>query len=482
MRIERTRRVLNPAVRPNVLCIVLDTARADAFEPYGAPEGSSPVIAQLARGGVALPSVFATAPWTLPSHLSMLTGRLPRSVVHRAAAHRADLSRPAIESQGQHFLSEVLRRAGYSTLGVSANYVISPRFGFATGFDEFFVTNPRRQAALQRKDLRGRLRWALEGVHARVDDGAAEAEGVLRRWLDRRPSKPFFGFVNLMECHSPYLPPRPYNDLSPLNRFRATAEARRHLNLDSMRRAVAGALDIPPEALARMRHLYARSIRSMDDWLGRVLEALQRKGLLEDTLVIVTSDHGENFGEGGLIHHGYSLDNRLTRVPFVMSGPGASSSGGVQSLAGLPSLIAEAVGLEEHPWWDGRPAGAAVAQFDPPYAADDPQVRDFAKQWELGEQGVQRLTSALTSATDGRLKLVRRGEREELYDLEADPLELTPLAPDGAASGGNGAVASLRAALEHPAVTATSAPASPADPPRGDMAELEDRMRLLGYL
>ena len=147
--------------------------------------------------------------------------------------------------------------------------------------------------------------------------------------------------MNLVECHSPYLPPWPYNDLGPIARLRAAEEARRHLTLSGIWKACAGNFDVAPGALERMRHLYARSVRLMDDWLRDLLADLDRRGILDRTLVIVTSDHGENFGEGGLMGHAFSLDQRLLHVPLVIAGPGAPADDpGIVSLAALPRMIA----------------------------------------------------------------------------------------------------------------------------------------------
>src|SRR5207245_11045125 len=115
------------------------------------------------------------------------------------------------------------------------------------------------------------------GVLARADDGAREAERGVEGWIGSASRRPVFWFVNLMECHSPYLPPRPYNDLPPRSRLRAAAEARRHLTIDAIWRAAAGGFDVADDALARMRHLYRRSVRMADDWLGRVPEDLDRR-------------------------------------------------------------------------------------------------------------------------------------------------------------------------------------------------------------
>jgi arylsulfatase A-like enzyme len=470
-------------VRPNVLMIILDTARADAFEPYGAEAGASPIVADLARRGGAMPALFAPACWTLPSHAALFTGSLPRATgLIKAPGGEAHRCRGSMEAQRERLLPEVLRRAGYETGAVSANLWISERTGFATGFERFVSVDTGRQGRIHAERRRARLAWDLEGVRARVDDGAAEVGRVLQSWMGEPRERPFFWFVNLVECHSPSLPPRPYNDLGPIDRWRAAEEARRYLTLGSIWRACAGGFDVPDDALARMRRLYAGAIRALDDWLGSTLDALDRSGLLDDTLVIVTSDHGENLGENGLMGHAYSLDNRLLHVPFVSSGPGAFAPPQAHSLTALPRLIADAVGVEDHPWGQSLPpAGVAVAQFDPPTGPDDPRSHQVIADWGLGDEALRRITSEMTTATDGRYKLLQSGDREAIYDLRNDPLERSPLTP-----GELGAeVERLRDAIRHPSTaTRSDFPEMGAEEEisEEEREELEDRMRLLGYL
>jgi arylsulfatase A-like enzyme len=457
----------------NVLLIVLDTARRDALEPFGAPAGSSPAVAQLAARGVVAGQAHSAACWTLPSHAAMFTGLLPRAAgLARAPARTPHSCRPVLEAHRDRLLPEVFRRAGYGTAGVSANLWIGDTSGFDTGFDRWRSVDSGRQSGLHDPSPRARLRWALEAARARVDDGAAQELETVRSWIgDLRPDEPFFWFVNLNECHSPYLPPRPYSDVGVRGRLKAAAEAREYLTLEAIWRACAGGLEVPEDALERMRHLYARSVRQMDDWLAEVLEALDARGVLDDTLVVVTSDHGENFGEGGLMAHAFSLDERLTHVPLVAAGPGASELTGLVSLADLPRALARAAQIS-HPWGPDLCAGVAVSEFDPPTGPEDERAQRTAREWGVGEAGLRVMTSPLTAATDGVFKLVRRGAADELFDLRSDALEQSPLdAADPRADH-------LRAALDpRPIDIAPQAEAS-----AEELAEIEERMKLLGYM
>jgi arylsulfatase A-like enzyme len=469
-------------VPPNVLLVIFDAGRRDAFEPYGAPADSTPTVAQLARRGTALPEVYATGCWTAPSHASMFTGLLPRAAgVSRVPSPGA--AKAALAAHSERMLPAVLRRAGYTTGAVTANLWCSPASGFDTGFDHFEEVDPGRHARIDKGGRRHRLEWALEGVRGKVDHGARVAGAGLDRWVGTTGDKPFFAFVNLMEAHSPYLPPLPYGGYNLLRRLRVAEEARRFYTLAGICRACAGLVEVPPAALERAAHLYRAGIRYMDDWLGARLERLDELGLLDDTVVIVAADHGENLGENGFIAHALSLDNRLLRVPFVVAGPDEGAPE-INSLADLPRYIAGRAGIEEHPWTDGPPAGYGVAQFDPPGTDGDPETIRGFERMGVGAN-MEPFRTPLTAAVAGDLKLLRRGDREELYDLAADPLEQRPLSPGDAGPEHEAAVAGLRAALEHPAVATVAGQSSAAPPPEAseqEMQDLEERMRLLGYM
>jgi arylsulfatase A-like enzyme len=470
--------------RLNVLLIVFDTARADAFEPYGAGVGASPAVAQLARKGTALPLAYTTSNWTLPSHVSMLSGLLPRATgLTQAPGGKAINCRPYVEALSDRLLPEVLRRSGYDTRAASANAWISSATGFGAGFNEFHDVWSQRQGRVDDKRIRGRAHWLAEGVRRRSDDGAMQIEALLENWLGERSGRPFFWFVNLVECHSPYLPPRPYNDMRLIARMKAAEDVRKYQGVIGVWRACAVRRPIPASALARMRHLYGRSIRSLDDWLARLLERMDEKRVLDDTLVIVTSDHGENLGEANLIGHSFSLDQRLIHVPWIMAGPGVGPLDRVTSLIDMPQTVADLVGLQEHPWHESRQQDVVVSQYDRLTDETDPRVAEMKRQYGFTDDEIGWFTTDGTSATDGMLKLIREKNSERAYDLLADPLEASPL-PRTDDPG----LARLRAALDEaerqrpiirPAIDAPQA-GRPDD--ARENADLEERLRLLGYI
>ena len=471
--------------RPNILFVVLDALRADAVEAYGAPSGSTPTLTELARRGHAVQNVRATASWTLPSHVAMFTGQLARGVgLGQAPGREPRGAAPIVRGQKHRLLAEVLRRAGYATAGVTGNAWAGKSSGFDTGFERFAELDSSRQNVLG-GGLRNRLKWDWEGVRARADDGATQAEDVMRSWIGELDGRPFFWFVNLVDCHGPYLPPSPWHGVSALTRLRAADEAYRYLTFDAVLRAWLGVIQVPDRALTRMRTLYAASVRYADAWLGRILAALNAARQADQTLVVMCSDHGENFGDDGLMTHGMSLDERLLRVPMIAAGPGADAFAGMLSLSELPSRLAAAIELDDHPWESGLVDGLPVAQWDP-WELSDERVAEVRHQWRLDEHGVHRLLSPLTCAIAGRFKLVRGATSAEqaLYDLEADPLETAPLREERAMAARAGdALPRLRAAVESPAVQARPEvlPAPDAASPE-ELADIDRRMRLMGYM
>ena len=472
--------------RPNIVLLVLDALRADEVQGYGAPPGGTPALAQLARSGAAIPDVRSTASWTLPAHAALFSGKLGRSLGLGQAPNQVPQgAAPVIQAQRSQLVAEVLGQHGYITRGLSANGWVGTGCGFDTGFETFVDLGSARQNDLG-GGLRSRLKWDWEGLHARADDGAMQATPIVARWIQEVGDRPFFWFMNIVECHSPYLPPKPYAFRSPLTRLRAADEAFRYLTFVSILRANLGILDVPSGAVERMRVLYRASVRYVDAWLGALLDQLAEASLSAQTLVIVCSDHGENFAVSGLMGHGASLDDRLLRVPLVVSGPNFEAFKGMRSLLQLPARIAAAAGIRDHPWSDDLPSGLAVAQWDPLIEPGEQRLTDLIRDWGLDEETVNRLTTPLTCAVSGDLKLVRGASEDDewLFDLKADPLELAPMRGEQAISARAGEeLPGLRAAVNHPQVQAkTEVTAPPPEVSPDEVEDLERKMRLMGYM
>jgi hypothetical protein len=498
------------ADRPHVLLVVLDAARRDAVAPY-APEVSTPVIAALAARGVAVEHARATAPWTLPSHIAMFTGALASEFgLDQAPGGDPRSVAVAVAPLADRMLATRLAAAGYDTHGYSANLWVSPHSGLDAGFGAFRYAPSARADRAFAASGGGRqtsLAWAREGWRSRGDDGAAAIGGDLRAAIRAAdPATPQFFFVNLVEAHSPYLPPRPFNDLGPSDRVGAALDCERFLNFEAICVAAAGGLVGPPAALERLAHLHRRSVAYMDAWLAGVLASLEGAAMLEDTLVIITSDHGECFGEDGLLAHGFSLAEPLIHVPLIAAGPGSerfARGDGALSLRELPGLIGAAAGLEDGAF---GPAGdgVAVARAGAITTSEDPRMVSFAERWSLSPAQVRRLTADRWSASDGVATLA----------LTAGTLELAGAGVAGgsfgagAPGGGADPPAHLLAALERargmgdgasgPAGAADPAAALapgvtpiPTDAPAGSaateaeqdaVAALERQMKLLGYM
>lgn len=464
--------------RPNVLLVVLDAARRDALSPYGAAAEATPVLKGLAQRGLAVQRAYATAPWTVPSHTAMFSGRLAGELGLDQTPDPHAIP-AALAPVADELLAAVLAEADYRCHGYSSNLWLSSLTGFDAGFEEFLYLPSERKLPTE-PGLRSGLRWASEGVRARRDGGAAAIGEALKGSIAASdPGQPSFWFVNLVECHSPYMPPKPWNDLGPVDRVRAAFDSRRHLGFESICLNAAGRDLVPARSLQRMRHLYGRAINYMDAWLGDLLGALDQRGVLDNTLVLVTADHGESFGENGMLAHGFSVAEQLIHVPLVAAGPGASQLAvdGAFSLASIPFVVAEAAEIAGHPYSAG--GGVALARSEAICAPDDERMLRFAGRWDLNDAEIARLSTGFTAATDGSAKLVVTDDgHESLFDLVSDPGERSPGPAVGViADRLRGAVAGVARGR----VAAAAGPGAPGADAE-TIAQLEQQMKLLGYM
>lgn len=374
----------------NLLLIVVDTLRADRLGAYGNERPVSPEIDALAASGVRFERAYASAPWTQPSVASILTGLVP-------ATHGADRLLRVLPGSA-HTLAERLQEAGYGTGAVVSHYLIGPRFGFDQGFETFV-----HGTAL------GEGRFSTPGVTERGGE-------LLGRFA--REGRPFFLLLHYFDPHYSY-------ERHPDVGF-ASSEGVGRLRGDESVEALRG-LDPPPEAEeARfVRDLYDEEIRFTDAGIGRLLRSLSRLGLDDSTVVVLVSDHGEEFWERGWLGHTRTLHDELVRVPLIIRSPGAEP----RAVADPVALVALAPTLLDLLGVPGT--GFQARSFAPRVrrgsGAPPESIYLETEYFRHGERlaGAERKHAVV----EGHLKLVedRVTGARALYDLDADPDELHPL-------------------------------------------------------
>ena len=436
-----------PGIAPdstNVLLIVLDTVRAESLSLYGSRRDTSPNLLRLAQEGVRFEQSLATAPWTLPSHASMFTGRWPHEHGADGAFHPLDTKYPT--------LAEVLQASGYVTAGFVGNdSFCHADYGLGRGFIHY-EDLPISPLEVLRSEKIGLgilkvvdiLRFKLSaifGEHAlvRLGDDPRIALTVHRRknaaqinrdaldWLSSHQGKPFFAFLNYIDAHDPYFPPRGAD-----RRFSTTvstpadlAKLRNFWGLDRKK--------LSRRFLDVARDTYDDSIAYIDTQLGQLFDELSSRGLLKNTLVIITSDHGEGFGEHGQVGHAHSLYQHEIRVPLLVIGPQRVPKARViptpVSLRDIPATVVDLLGLGGEPPFPGQ----SLARFwqanrGSDQIAIEPVLSELSDTTQ--ELRSDRLDKKLCEAVSlGDMVYIRYGDgRESLYNIAEDPAENDDLA------------------------------------------------------
>ena len=366
----------------NVVLISIDTLRRDHLGLYGAGRDVTPVLDELGARGVVFDQAIAQSPWTIPSHASLLASQAPSALGIGPYAHPGRLSEAALT------LAEVFRARGYATAAITGGY-LSPGLGFDQGFDSFRET-------LDAPYMSTTVRYAQE-------------------WLDRRdPSRPFFLFLHTFEVHQ-YDPPaafrrrfvRPYDGpLRELESIPAFLQDRANQGR---------AREYPAADWDYLRDLYDACIASVDSEIGRLLASLASRGLGAKTLVVVTSDHGEEFGEHGGSGHGYTLYDENLRVPLLLGHPSLPALRIAQQvrLLDLAPTIADLAGLPIPGSWQGVSLVPLLGGASLPLPAFAEHAHSPMKA--VREDGVKYVFEA-------------QGPRKLLFDLVHDPGEQKNLA------------------------------------------------------
>ena len=440
---------------PTVVLISIDTLRPDHLGCYGYEPPTSPNLDRFRQGAVLFSDAIAQAPSTLPSHATMLTSLLPEH-------HGAFFSRRSPLPSSIPTLATVLGGAGYRTAAFTGGGQIAPEFGLDHGFEIYGVNRGG-------PDFADAVRAGLE-------------------WLGEAPKRPSLLFLHTYQVHHPYTPdPAVLETFDPDYGGPLPAEISRQL-LESINRHE---VVIDARDLAHIVAAYDAEIRAVDNAFGELLEGLAKLGLEAGSLIVFTSDHGEEFGEHGVVGwHSHTLYDELLRVPLVIRYPdgwaaGTTVSAQVRLLDLAPTVLA-AVGIASPTSFEGvdlrgvvegrQPPLAAVSQLDLPAGERRLSVRTL--EWKLYPRAAfagDPFAAAPPPLTTRARRLVARWMRPfALFDLSADPGELIDVAAMQADE-----VADLRRRL---AALSAARPVPPTVPTVVVEPTTEERLRALGYV
>ena len=437
----------------NVLFVVLDTVRKDHLTPYGYDRPTTPVLERFADEALVYEEAIAQAPWTLPAHASMFTGRYP-------SEHGATQESPYLP-EGVGTLAEALSASGYRTGCFSSNAWITPYTRLTAGFeahDSFFGALPggavpSAAATLWRRLVDGRLRPLADrlvelgnALHERLAARGADSKTPAvvdraRSFIETADGR-WFTFINLMDAHLPYVPPTEHRaEFAPDVDPTAVCQNSKVHN--------AGVRTVSDAEFDAIRRLYDAEIRHMDAQLGRLFGWLKRTGRWADTVVIVCADHGELHGEFGLYGHEFAVYDPLVNVPLLVKHPDLppGRTGETVECLDLYDTVLESAAATDAPgvvggrpfeperslMSEGRaiPGGEyAFLEYHRP-VIERRQLETKAERAGIGLED-PRFDSRMWAVRGPDAKYIRN-ERfpDEAYRLDDGPIEGTPIDPEG---------------------------------------------------
>mgnify|MGYP000361127494 CR=1 FL=1 len=451
--------------RPNVVLIVLDTVHAGHLSLYGYARNTTPNLKQLAAEATVYEHAASVSDHTLPTHGSLFTGLYPSwHGAHYTPKHSK--GRPL--SGNALTMAELLRDKGYSTMAVVANsHYVGPSFGMDQGFAAFDCRKP--VLAINPFGKRYFLRHAFRRILGRIvstgewyfftrtsSEINAAAFALLDKARDERTS--FFLFVNYMDAHGPYVPTSPYDTL-----FEGKNPRFSYPNyLDLVRNVFRPGKDLPEHVRRHLISQYDGGIAQADAAIGELVSKLKRMGAYDNTLFIVTADHGEAFGARHLLGHGMGeLYSDLTHIPLLIKFPGTAQTQSVKTPVSqvdvLPTVL-DVLGYETPKNVQGRSLRQGSLEPRAVFAEAFPAIGIHVKAILAGD----------------RKLIMHQQDTIEVFDVVNDPSDSNNLYKTGSAE-----MPALRAALED---WYRSRPRLPDQAPAKVTKEELERLKSLGYV
>ncbi|MBN1996943.1 sulfatase [candidate division KSB1 bacterium] len=429
---------------PNILLISIDSLRPDHLSLYGYHKETSPNLELFAAQGIIYENAFSAANWTGAAVSSLLTGLYP--TCHGYTNRRYYLD-PDVES-----IATLLQRAGFYTICFSNNLYISHKTGMSQGFDKFLyqgkeerqdsgkdlIAKESRLAAKLKNVLPARPKSLLKDVldhanHKRMltrDKGAFKTETAFKKWFNRyNGEKPFFAYIHYQEPHSVYFPPFPFR-----RRFFSGSWVYESKYLDfDLIDFFGGKVEFTEQQINHYKELYDGEIAYLDWRLGRLLDYLKHNRVLDNTVVIVTADHGENMGENGYFWHAFCLYDSLIRIPLIIRYPewfaSASLSSELVQIVDIVPTLADGLNLN-WPFSKVRQGESLLAKkhrsavLVETFSAEKMVKRWLKRRNDLEMQDFQQYFRDLVAYRTNKYKLIKSSDGgSEFYDLENDPLE-----------------------------------------------------------
>jgi arylsulfatase A-like enzyme len=331
-------------------------------------------------------NVMATSPWTLPSHGSMLTGMYPSRL--GLNSYESKLSSTATT------LSMLLAENGFKTAAVVNSFFLQKKYGFNRGFDYFVVTPD-------------------------INNSAPSVIKLSKLWIRNQRKQPFFIFMHIYDTHSSYVPQKKYKEMF-VRPYKGPANGTYSFLLKIRN----GEYEPQKEDVDHIIDLYDAELRQVDDNLKGLFDYLRTSGVLDNTIVIITSDHGEEFLEHGGVFHGKTQYQELLNIPLIISGPGIPSGRRISAVSSLVDVMPTALSLLGLP----VPAGLEGISLVPMWKTGESGLTERSVFAEADHNNEQDDIKRAVRYQNYKLHYDLLTKKIELYDLAVDPFEQTDIA------------------------------------------------------